>query len=85
MKNMRIYYSKGGTLPLILLPLIAVLVIIMMSFFAVIGIVSMIIIGGLALGVSIFRSLRSGKKKSSRNYDRTTNTITLDKKDYDIN
>jgi len=84
MKKVRFYYSRGGTLPLILLPIIAILVIIMLSFFAVIGLVSMVFIGGLALGVSIFRSLKSGNRKDQKNYDRSTNTITLEKKDYDI-
>lgn len=78
------YYSRGGKIPLLLLPLIAILVIVLMSFFAVIGIVSMFVIGVIGLGISLFRGLKSDHKKNMKNYDNTTNTITLEKKDYDI-
>lgn len=78
------YYSRGGKLPLLFLPLIAILVIVLMSFFAVIGIVSMFVIGIIGLGISLLRGLKSDRKKNMKNYDNTTNTITLEKKDYDI-
>ncbi len=83
MKNIK-FYTKGGKFPLILLPLIAMLVIILASFFAVVGLVSMFVIGIIGLGISLFRSLKSKQDHKTDNYDRRTNTITLEKKDYDI-
>lgn len=83
MKNIK-FHTKGGKFPLILLPLIVMFVIILMSFFAVVGVISMLVIGVIGLGISIFRSLKSKQDHNTNNYDRKTNTITLEKKDYDI-
>lgn len=78
------YYSKQGKLPLILLPLILISVFIAISFFAVIGLISFFVIGVIGLAVSLFKSMKSGKSNSIDNYDSQSNTITLEKKDYEI-
>ena len=83
MKHMR-FYSGKSRIPFILLPLVIIFVLILTSFFAVIGLVSFFVIGALALAASLFKGLKSGSKDEYKNYDKSTNTITLDKKDYDI-
>lgn len=78
------FHTGRKSLPIFLLPLVIVFILILTSFFAVIGLVSFFVIGAIGLGLGILNKLRSKSHEGNSNYDRSTNTITLDKKDYKI-
>lgn len=78
------FYTGRKNLPVFLLPLVIILILILASFFAVIGLVSLFVIGIIGLGLGILNKLRSKNHEYISNYDSSTNTITLDEKDYKI-
>ena len=79
--DVRIYQAKASPFFVI-----AVLFFIIMgiSLFFFFGIIALIISGLLALGASIIRLFMPKKKKKFKEYDPSTGTITLEKKDYEI-
>ena len=79
----KIHFYRSSSSPLLVFILLffVILGLILFSFF---GIIALIAAGVFALVASVLRFIMPSKSKKFKNYNSTTNTLTLEEKDYEI-
>ena len=83
MSQKKIVYYKGN-FPKFVVPIAIFFIVLAFLFFAFFGVIAFVIVGALAIGASILRSLNPFKKKKIKNYDPSTDTYTLDESEYKV-